>query len=308
MPLPKRQRQLSQKMKRFSFYLILICTIDFVFVINSHAKNRALLIGISQYSPNYDWTIISGTNDVDLIKGELKDFSIKELKNEQATYNNIIKELEKLIHQSKNADVVYVHFSGHGQPVEDYDGDEADGWDEAFVPYDAGDKYIAGKYEGDKHLIDDTLNGLLERLRLKLGSAGYLYVVIDACHAGEEYRGEEDDDEAPSRGSIYGISKNNKYFVPKLNNVKHYPIAAESNKANVVMMEACRSYQVNREIKKDNKFYGPLSYSVYTVLKNTPMQSDPKWFLNIEKTFNQLRPAGSSQRMVIESTMTPSEK
>ena len=295
-------------MKRIYLYLVLVCTIGFSSVNNSHAKNRALLIGISQYSPDYNWTTISGANDVELIKSELKDFSIRELKNEQATYKNIVKELEKLIQQSKPSDIIYVHFSGHGQPVEDYDGDEADGWDEAFVPYDAGEKYIEGKYEGDKHLIDDTLNGLLERLRLKLGSSGYLYVVIDACHAGEEYRGEEDDDEAPSRGSIYGISKNNKYFVPKLNNVKHYPIAAESNKANVVMMEACRSYQVNREIKKDDKFYGPLSYSIYTVLKNTPMQSNPKWFLNIEKAFNQLRPAGSSQRMVIESTMTPSEK
>ena len=295
-------------MKRIYLYLVLVCTIGFSSVNNSHAKNRALLIGISQYSPDYNWTTISGANDVELIKSELKDFSIRELKNEQATYKNIVKELEKLIQQSKPSDIIYVHFSGHGQPVEDYDGDEADGWDEAFVPYDAGEKYIEGKYEGDKHLIDDTLNGLLERLRLKLGSSGYLYVVIDACHAGEEYRGEEDDDEAPSRGSIYGISKNNKYFVPKLNNVKHYPIAAESNKANVVMMGACRSYQVNREIKKDDKFYGPLSYSIYTVLKNTPMQSNPKWFLNIEKAFNQLRPAGSSQRMVIESTMTPSEK
>lgn len=290
-------------MKRFSISLILICTIGFFSVSNSQAKNRALLIGISQYSPDYNWTTISGTNDVDLIKGKLKDFSIKELKNEQATYKNIIKEFERLIQQSKPSDIVYIHFSGHGQPVEDYDGDEADGWDEAFVPYDAGEKYLAGKYEGDKHLIDDTLNGLLERLRLKLGSAGYLYVVIDACHAGEEYRGEEDDDEAPSRGSIYGISKNNKYFVPKLNNVKHYPIASESNKANVVMMEACRSYQVNREIKRDDKFYGPLSYSVYLVLKDKPMQSDPKWFLNIEEIFNKQRPAGSSQRMVIESSI-----
>jgi hypothetical protein len=68
------------------------------------------------------------------------------------------------------------------------------------------------------------------------------------------------------------------------------------------MMEACRSYQVNREIKRDEKFYGPLSYSVYLVLKDTPMQSDSKWFLNVEKTFNQQKPATSSQRMVIEST------
>ena len=284
-------------MKRFCIYLL--CTIiGFFCICNSQAKNRALLIGISQYSPHYEWPAISGTNDIDLIKGVLKDFSIKELKNDQATCENIKKELERLVQQSKPADIVYIHFSGHGQPVEDYDGDEADGWDEAFVPYDAGDKYV-----GDRHLIDDTLNGYLERLRTKLGPSGFLYVVIDACHAGEEYRGEEEDDEAPSRGSIVGISKNDKFFVAKLNNVKHYPIASESDKSNIVMMEACRSYQVNREIKRDDKFYGPLSYSIYLVLKDKPMQSDEKWFLNIEETFNNQRPAGSSQRMVIESTM-----
>ena len=69
------------------------------------------------------------------------------------------------------------------------------------------------------------------------------------------------------------------------------------------MMEACRSYQVNREIKKDGRFYGPLSYSVYLVLKEMSIQSNPKWFLNVEDTFNKQRPTGSSQRMVIESTI-----
>lgn len=288
--------------------LIICCFLALFSIGNSDAKNRALLIGISEYSPQYQWNSISGANDIDLIKSVLKDFSIKELLNKNATYTNITKELERLIAQSNPNDVVYIHFSGHGQPVEDYDGDEADGWDEAFVPYDAGDKYIAGVYEGDKHLVDDTLNGFLERLRAKLGPNGFLYVIIDACHAGEEYRGEEDDEEAPSRGSIVGISKNDKHFMAKLNNVKHYPITPENTKSNIVMMEACRSYQVNREIKRDDKFYGPLSYSVYLVLKETPMQSNSKWFLNVEKTFNQQKPATSSQRMVIESTITPSDK
>lgn len=288
---------------RFVHSFCLFCVFNSFFVYETYAKNRALLIGISQYSPNYKWSAISGTNDIDLIKSVLKDFSIKELRNKNATYANITKEFERLIAQSNPNDIVYIHFSGHGQPVEDYDGDETDGWDEAFVPYDAGEKYISGVYEGDKHFVDDTLNRFLERLRLKLGPSGNIYVVIDACHAGEQYRGEEDDDEAPTRGSIYGISKNQKRFVAKLNNVKHYPIEAETKKANIVMMEACRSYQVNREIKRNNKFYGPLSYSVYLVLKDKPIQSDTKWFLNIEETFNRQRPAGSSQRMVIESTM-----
>ena len=292
-------------MNNIGVRLIVCCFLAVFSVGLSHAKNRALLIGISEYSPKYQWNSISGTNDIDLIKGVLKDFSIKELRNKNATFANITKELERLIAQSNPNDVVYIHFSGHGQPIEDYDGDEADGWDEAFVPYDAGDKYVAGVYEGEKHLVDDTLNGLLERLRVKLGPKGFLYVVIDACHAGEQFRGEEEDDEAPVRGSIIGISKNDKHFVAKLNNVKHYPITPEKAKSNIVMMEACRSYQVNREIKRDEKFYGPLSYSVYLVLKDTSMQSDSKWFLNVEKTFNQQKPATSSQRMVIESTITP---
>ena len=269
-----------RKVLLFSYYLFSI-----LFVIQTSAKNRALLIGISEYSPKYHWNTISGTNDIDLIKNVLKDFSVKELRNKNATYANITKELEKLIAQSNPNDIVYIHFSGHGQPVEDYDGDESDGWDEAFVPYDAGEKYTSGVYEGGKHFLDDTLNGYLERLRKKLGPSGIIYVVIDACHAGEHYRGEEDEDEAPVRGSIIGISKNDKRFVAKLNNVKHYPIAPEKTKSNIVMMEACRSYQVNREIKRDGKFYGPLSYSVYLVLKETPMLSDSKWFLNVEKTF-----------------------
>ena len=289
-------------MKKIIAVFIIISFLCTFMVLGSEAKNRALLIGISDYSPQYNWNTISGTNDIDLIKGVLKGFSVKELRNENATYNNIIKEFERLIQQSKPADIVYIHFSGHGQPVEDYDGDEADGWDEAFVPYDAGEKYIQGVYEGDKHLIDDTLNGLLEQLRVKLGPSGALYVVMDACHAGEQFRGEEDDDEAPVRGSIMGISKNDKQFVAKLNTVKHYPITQEPAKSNIVMMEACRSYQVNREIKRDDKFYGPLSYSVYLVLKDMPIQSGGKWFLNVEEMFNKQRPAGSSQRMVIEST------
>lgn len=290
-------------MKQLYLVYIWICSLCTFFVLDSNAKNRALLIGISDYSSKYSWNTISGTNDIDLIKDVLKDFSVKELRNDKATYTNILKEFERLIEQSKPGDIVYIHFSGHGQPVEDYDGDENDGWDEAFVPYDAGDKYISGVYEGDKHLVDDTLNGLLERLRVKLGASGFLYVVMDACHAGEQFRGEEEDDEAPVRGSIVGISKNEKSFVAKLNTVKHYPITPETDKSNIVMMEACRSYQVNREIKRDDKFYGPLSYSVYLVLKDTPIQSNTNWFRKVEETFNKQRSSASSQRMVIESTI-----
>ena len=100
--------------------LIVCCLLAISFVGISNAKNRALLIGISEYSPKYNWNNISGTNDIDLIKSVLKDFSIKELRNKNATYANITKELERLIAQSNPNDVVYIHFSGKSKEDKNY--------------------------------------------------------------------------------------------------------------------------------------------------------------------------------------------
>ena len=76
-------------MKKFIAVFIVISFLCTFMVLGSEAKNRALLIGISDYSPQYNWNTISGTNDIDLIKGVLKGFSIKELRNENATYKNM---------------------------------------------------------------------------------------------------------------------------------------------------------------------------------------------------------------------------
>ena len=63
----------------------------------TQAQNkRALLVGISQYGNNTGWKNIHGANDVDLMKSVLNGFSIRELKNANATYENIIKELNYL--------------------------------------------------------------------------------------------------------------------------------------------------------------------------------------------------------------------
>ena len=62
-------------MNNIGVRLIVCCFLAVFSVGLSHAKNRALLIGISEYSPKYQWNSISGANDIDLIKGVLKDFS-----------------------------------------------------------------------------------------------------------------------------------------------------------------------------------------------------------------------------------------
>ena len=206
---------------RIRLCLILIATL-LSSVVNAQRK-RAFLVGISNYDTaltGYQWNDINGVEDVNLISPILKKqgFVLVTLLDKQATYDNITSQLIQFTNKTQKGDIVYLHFSTHGQPVEDLNGDEADGWDEAIVPIDAYKIYKKGVYEGKKHLIDDQLNTYIKRLREKIGKTGFLYVVIDACHAGTSSRGNDD----TTRGTRVGFTFHNKIFKPTLSKKSHY--------------------------------------------------------------------------------------
>ncbi len=270
-------------------------------IVVTHAqKKRALLVGISEYGANTGWKSIHGANDVDILTKVLKGFTIRELKNSNATYDNIIKELNYLRKQSKEGDLVYIHFSGHGQPYEDSDGDELDGWDESFVPYDAHLYYEKNVYSGNKHLIDDKLNTYFVNIRKKLGESGFLYVTIDACHAGNSYR---ESDEDIYRGTGKGFSRNNKlYRVPKVQK-QYYKIDNNSGLAPVVMLEACQAHQRNTEINVNGMYYGPLTYAIYLTLQTKSIDKQAIWIEGLPLTMKELLPSWNKQKMVVESSV-----
>lgn len=123
----------------------LITTVIFVIlcVINSYAQKKyALLVGISNYyalNKANEWNNIHGTNDVSLITPTLKKqgFNVSVITDTKATHANILKQLKQLTNKASKGAIVYLHFSCHGQPFEDENGDEDDGWDESLVPIDA---------------------------------------------------------------------------------------------------------------------------------------------------------------------------
>ena len=117
---------------------------------------------------------------------EQQGYTVTTLTDERATYSNITSALKKVAKEAKKGDIVYLHFSMHGQPYEDINGDEADGWDEALIPVDAQMYYNKGEYEGKKHLIDDELETYISKIRSKIGISGELFVVLDACHSGTD--------------------------------------------------------------------------------------------------------------------------
>lgn len=241
-------------------------------------------MGISHYDTaltGYQWNNINGVEDVNLLSPILKKqgFSLSSILDEKATYQNITTQLTSFINKTKKGDIVYLHFSTHGQPVEDTNGDEEDGWDEAIVPIDAYKLYKKGVYEGQCHLIDDQLNKFVKKLRVKIGVTGFLYVVIDACHAGTSSRANDE----TVRGTKVGFTYNNKVFKPTVQKKSHYKIEFSPRMSHIIFLEACRPDQINTEIKVSGKRCGPLSYHIAKALAIKPLSTNGNDFIGSVK-------------------------
>ena len=264
--------------------LLIIGIILMVAITGNAQRKRAFMVGISHYDTaltGYRWNNINGVEDIKLLSPILKKqgFYLTTLLDEQATYQNITNQLSTFTNQTKKGDIVYLHFSAHGQPVEDLNGDEEDGWDEAIIPIDAYKNYKKGVYEGKKHLLDDQLNTYIKKLRTKIGTTGFLYVVIDACHAGTSSRANDE----TIRGTKVGFTYKNKVFKPSTQKKSHYKVEATPKMSHVMYLEACRPEQVNMEIKVKDKRYGPLSYNIAQALQAKPISTDANGFLNSVK-------------------------
>ena len=273
---------------------IIIGILLFLCALSAQSQSkRAFLVGISKYtylnkSSDDIWSNIHGANDVELLSLTLKkqNFIIKKITDKAATAKQIRKELPRFISSCQPGDIVYLHFSCHGQPVEDLNGDEDDGWDEAIVPIDALKVYQKKKYTGENHIIDDELNGYLRSLRTKVGTTGFVYVVIDACHAGSSYRGEEEDS-IIIRGTNRGFTSTGKRFAPRLDKRGKIRVEKSPSMANICILEACRPYQVNSEIKENGKFYGSLSFYVDKVLRTTKLDKKVSWTEKVASLMNR---------------------
>ena len=235
--------------KRYIFVcLLFLIPSTFIF---SQTK-RALVIGLGeQLDPS--WGKINGDKDVLYILDMLNKAgytNISTIINSQATKEGIVSAFNKLVKESKTGDIIYIHFSGHGQRVTDVDGDEDDGLDESWIPYDAYQKYCR-KDHGEKHLIDDEVNLLLTNIYYKVGRKGKILVVVDACHSGDSALGVEE--------TVRGVSS---LFEIPSKRISH----ASKQKEHWLTLCACRNFQFNQELK--NPQVGILSYALYKMVGN----------------------------------------
>ncbi|KAK1649739.1 hypothetical protein QYE76_067544 [Lolium multiflorum] len=147
-----------------------------------HGHKRALLVGIN-YTGTED-ELQGPINDVNCMKflltlkyGFPSDCILvltdeERNPNRRPTKSNILLAMRWLVYGCSSGDSLVFHFSGHGTQVDDQDGDELDGKDEAICPLD-------GDLNG--YIRDDEINEAIVR---PLVHGVTLHAIIDACRSG----------------------------------------------------------------------------------------------------------------------------
>ena len=258
---------------------------------------RALVIGLGEQQDKA-WNKINGDKDVPFVQAMLKNAGFKSvttLVNRQATKVGIVGAFKRMTASCKHGDVVYIHYSGHGQQMTDVHNDEKDGLDECWIPYDAYRK-ASKTYHGEKHLTDDELNLYLNAIRNKIGVKGKLLVVIDACHSGDGTRGEDDEIVRGVEDTFVVDSQNARGLYETFEAIKSF-FMGDNCKENVIntkarplverwiTISACRSDQVNVEMKKPT--VGKLSYALWKELKNSDKVNNDEFIRRIRKFVNR---------------------
>ena len=205
-------------------------------IINGNKK--ALLIGIN-YTGTKD-ELYGCINDVESVKERIIANGFKEinvltdLTSKKATRANILLEFKNLLVNSKEGDLLFFLYSGHGSYALDRNGDEKDGYDELIVSCDL------------QGILDDEFKSLIQTF---LKPNVTLFAMFDSCFS----------------GSVLDL----KYqYLDSLNYEKY----TENDKqldtlGSVFMISGCTDNQTSMDTVINDKASGALTWSLLESLK-----------------------------------------
>jgi metacaspase-1 len=262
--------------------ILLLILLPGLFIAAAAQTKHALIFAIGDYPQESGWPKISSDNDTALIKKALqaqKFSDIKIVHDHAATVKGISNSLEELIERSKPGDIDVIHFSSHGEQIEDSKKHKADGLEECIVSYDAklpnpDIKYTQAYFESllPGYYREDMFGTYVDKLRAKLGKNGDLIVFLDLCHAGIGTRGS-----AKVRGGHSALVSPgfNLKNVPATDLAKAFcnrddAQTNDGNLATYVVFGAARADELDYETidETTQKGYGSLSYAIGKVFLN----------------------------------------
>lgn len=154
---------------------------------------HALLVGVWDYDrgrgERQDWWNLHSQKDIEVIHQLLHcDYGFAEseitilTKREETTHEAIRTAFERMIADTYEGDVVYFHYSGHGQQIPDPKHEEIDGYNQSLVPSD----YIS-RADGSKNVRNKEIRDWLKKLKEK--KPANVTLVFDSCFSGDLTRG-----------------------------------------------------------------------------------------------------------------------
>jgi hypothetical protein len=205
-------------------------------------NKKALLIGINYTGTSNE--LYGCINDVNSIKERIakEGFTniniLTDLTAKKANRANILEEFKNLLVNSKQGDLLFFLYSGHGSYILDKNGDETDGYDEMIVSCDL------------QPVLDDELKNIIQA-NLKTGVT--LFAMFDSCFS----------------GSVLDL----KYqYMDSLNYDKYTENAKElETLGNVFMISGCTDQQTSADAFFNNKPNGAMTWSLLESLKQKPV-------------------------------------
>ncbi|MEO8495641.1 MAG: caspase family protein, partial [Planctomycetota bacterium] len=247
-------------------------------------KKRALFVGINKFAKYPQFTLNGCVNDVTDMTAMYKDVlkfkpvEIKTLIDAQATKANIMSELKAMVAAAKAGTLSHLVFSlsSHGTQMDDTSGDEPDGKDEAFVPYDIAEKN--GKWDPAHIICDDELHDLFQSLPDNV----LLEVYLDTCHSGSGLRGAEFGLHAPRPRYVappdheftekktakmrgFSLGRPKKKSAKSAGTATSKDVAAEHQ----ILWTGCKSNETSADAFFDGRYNGAFTYYLVKVIRDT---------------------------------------
>jgi hypothetical protein len=198
-------------------------------------KHKALLIGINYVGTSSELSgcINDVNNSFKYLTSSLQCCDVTILKEGDATRNNILSNLHRLIEESNKEDTkLFVHYSGHGSQTvdmnhdEDSADDEKSGMDSCLVPVD---------FRTAGMIIDDDLRTVICKLTNPNSS---LFFIADACFSGSVL----------DLRYLLRLREHNKKAEYDFHLDKQYP----ETSASIILLSGCRDNQTSADTFDDD--------------------------------------------------------
>ena len=248
---------------------------------------RAICVGINKFA-NYPQFALNGcvndANDMAALCKQVLGYKASEvtvLTDAKATKAAIMTALTAAVKDAKAGKINSLLFawSSHGTQMTDTSGDEPDGKDEAFVPYDIAEKN--GDWDPARIISDDEFHDLFGQLPANV----LLEVYLDTCHSGSGLRGAEFGLHAPRarfvappsrqgvgrQASVSGFTLDARAPAKKMAAAAKKVAAAASSADGLhhILWSGCKADQTSADAYFSGRYNGAFTYHYIKVLRAT---------------------------------------